>query len=147
MANSEFWRDLAAQFLALPSPRSMLRADGYYVIGSGAPWTWELKGGASGLLCSAFDTLARRGASELANVDISDLLVVWLEALRQDGYGFRLTAPTTEIHEDGSEGPHYLRGCIDCLCEASAHLCNTLESDAIQTESKEKQRNDPKRWP
>jgi len=66
MANSDFWRHLAVDFQAIPDFSGMLRADGYYIVGSGEPWNWQLKGvTTSDFIYSAFETLARRGAAEI----------------------------------------------------------------------------------
>ena len=118
----------------------MLRADGYYIVGSGEPWNWQLKGvTTSDFIYSAFETLARRGAAEIASAGIPDLLVFWLEALRQDGSGFRFTGSGSEPTGDGSDKLHYLGGCIDRLCEVSARFCKKLEARALQTEFEAKQ--------
>jgi hypothetical protein len=72
MADSAFWRDLAEKFLALPD----FRADGTYIIGSGAPWTWQLAGVAPEYLRRAFEALACRAASEIAGASSTDLFIV-----------------------------------------------------------------------
>jgi len=124
----------------------MLRADGHYIVGSGGVWNWELKGGASDFVQSAFETLARHGAFEIADATASDLLTAWLEALRQERCGFRFGGYFIEHSADGSEGAHHQIGSIDRLCEASAKFCRILEARALQAQFEEKQRHDPKNW-
>ena len=141
MPTSDFWRDLAVQFRALPDPYGMLRADGHYIIGSGVAWKWELTGGASASLRIQFAALARRGAFQIANADATDLLTVWLEALRLAGCGFEFGERFTET----DSGTHHALGGITRLCEASANFCQILESRALQTEFEEKHRDDPQK--
>jgi hypothetical protein len=145
MASSDFWRQLAAGFHSI-ADSGMLRADGWYLDGSNAPWDWWLEGGASDFICAAFGTLARRGASELAEAGATDLLIVWLEALRQDGAGFRITGSSSELPVGGGEPVRRLLGSIPRLCETSGTFCKKLEGRALQAEFKEKQRRDPKNW-
>ncbi len=145
MASSDFWRQLAAKFHSI-ADSGMLRADGWYLEGTNTPWDWWLEGGASDFICAAFGTLAKRGASELAAVGATDLLIGWLEALRQDGAGFRITGSSSELPIGGGERVHRLLGSIPRLCETSATFCKKLEARALQAEFKEKQRNDPKNW-
>ena len=68
MVDSDFWRDLAAQFLELRDTGS-LRAgevnDSTYI---------------------ALETLAKRGASKIASAGAPDLLAIWLEELRREGF-------------------------------------------------------------
>ena len=88
MADSAFWRELAAQFLLIPS-HEMLRADGQYTVGSGDAWRWQILGGTTEFIRNTFETLARRGAFESAPAGTSDLLVAWLEAIREEHINFR----------------------------------------------------------
>jgi hypothetical protein len=142
MADSAFWRDLAEKFLASPN----FRADGHYVIGSGQPWTWQLAGVAAPYIRNAFEALARRAASEIADAGSHDLLIVWMEELRKGSYNFTISNQAHEVQPDGTEGPHYLMGSIYGVCQASATLCKKLEADAIQTEFETAQRNNPRNW-
>jgi len=142
MADSEFWRKLAAEFLASPD----FSADGHYIIGSGDPWNWQLAGVAAGYISGAFEALARRGAAEIAGAGSPDLLTVWLEELRKGHYNFRMTDQAYDVRPDGTEGPHYLIGSIHGVCQASATFCKKLESEAIQAEFQAEQRNNPKNW-
>jgi hypothetical protein len=140
MADSAFWRELATQFQLIPD-YGMLRADGHYIIGSGVPWNWQLAGGASDFTRSAFEALARRGASEIASTGTPDLLVVWLEELRKNSFSFRFSGQANEVQDDGSDGRHYLMGSIGRVCQASATFCKKLEAQAVQAEFEEKQRS------
>ena len=82
-----------------------------------------------------FETLARRAATRLPNKRSPDLLIAWLEALREDGRDFRLCDSFPyELNDDGSKGATYIIGNIDRLCEASANFCRKLESAALQAE-------------
>src|SRR5260370_2841107 len=145
MADSAFWRDLAATFLLIPG-HGMLRADGQYTVGSGEAWSWRLGGGAREFMRDTFKTLARRGAFESAPAGTTDLLVAWLEAIRKEHINFRSDKIATEVNSEGREESQYVLGTIDRVCEASAILCGKLEAQAIQTEFEEKQRNDPQNW-
>jgi len=141
MADSAFWRDLAAQFLLIPH-YGMLRADGSYIIGSGEPWNWHFAGGSGVFVESAFETLARRGAAEIASAGTPDLLVFWLEELRKGNFNFRSSGIAREIQTDGTDGRQYMTGSIFALCEASATFCKKLEAQAVQAEFYEKHRNE-----
>jgi hypothetical protein len=150
MADSAFWRDLAPQFLAM----SDFRADGTYVIGSGAPWNWQLAGVGNDLIRSTFKVLACRGAAEIPSTGVpgrrdvwlTDLLIVWLEELRKRGLNFRFTGEANELLPDGKPGTQYHLGTLHGVCQASATLCKIFEAQAVQAESEEKERNDPKNW-
>jgi ribosome-binding protein aMBF1 (putative translation factor) len=142
MADSDFWRQLAAEFRLLMPDSGMLRADGWYIVGSDAPWDWWLDGDPSDFVSAAFGTLARRGASELPTVGATNLLIVWLEALRQDGSGFRETGSGSELPVGGGERLDRLTGSIPRLCETSATYCKKLESAALQSEFEERQRSE-----
>jgi DNA-binding XRE family transcriptional regulator len=139
MATSDFWQSLASQFQALHDFHGTLRFDWHYQVGGGAVGQWRPAGTASGSICSHFESLARRAAVEIPNKETSDLLIAWLEALRQDGSNFIMGPYLIEKNEDGSEAAHYLTGSIYDACEASANFCRKLESRALQTEFEETQ--------
>jgi len=145
MASSNFWRERAADFQLVPD-YGMLRADGQYTVGTGAAWTWRLSGGANEFIRSTFEALARRAAFELAGAATTELLVAWLEAIRKEHINFRSSQIATEVREDGSKGPQYVLGTIEQVCTASVILCRKLESDALQAEFGEKQRDEPRNW-
>ena len=129
MADSAFWRDLAVQFSALRDKRK-LRA-----------------GGANdSMFTSALETLAMRGASEIAVAGTSDLLHIWLEELRKQGLPFQSSGQSNEVLSEAELGESIYRGFTDGLCEASVTFCNRREAQAVQAEFEEKQRNNPRNW-
>src|SRR5438445_3584904 len=130
MADSAFGRDLAVQFQALHDSHGALLYDWRDIAGSSGV-VWKFTGSASGSIRRHFETLAIRGASERAKVGNPDLLIVWLEALRHEGYGL----------QSGETGSIYN------VCEASANFCRILESRALQTEFEEKRCDNPKPAP
>lgn len=140
MPSSEFWHNLAQQFLLVPSCET-LRADGQHTIGSDDAWKWEINGAANDFAQSTFGTLARRGAFEIADTGSSDLLITWFEALRKEQCNFTFQAELMM-----QAGPSYLMGRISRLCEASVNLCRKLEARELQAEFEEKQRSNPKNW-
>lgn len=135
MANPAFWRELAATFLQIPG-HDLICAEGYYKIGSGESWTWRLSGSVNSFIQSTFESLATRGASEIAPAGTTDLFSAWLEAIRHERIHFR----------SDLQGSEFIGGNIYSVCEASATLCRILEKQAIQAAFEEKQRNDPKNW-
>lgn len=147
MADSAFWRDFADQFESLHSRRSDLGANWQYKSGSGGAAEWTLFGDNGQK--AKFEALARRAAIGLRNKRSQDLLVAWLEALREFGSlaGRGRTQFATESNEDGSVRATYVLGSIGGICEASAHVCKMLESRSLQAEFEEEQRSDPKNGP
>jgi DNA-binding XRE family transcriptional regulator len=146
MATSEFWKDLAAQFLALPDPLRELRADWYYEVGSGGIGSWTLTGIPNVFLRNQFEALARRGAMELMDERGAELLIAWLGALKKDGEGFRLDASGVSVDKTIGRNTQVMFGSINRICEASASFCKKQESRALQAEFEEKQQNDPRNW-
>jgi hypothetical protein len=142
MATSDLWRDLAAEFRALPGG-SALRGDWDYT--SGRPCQWRFAG-TSPSIHTRFEALARRAACEMPNPKYSDSLLSWLEAIRENSAQPGTTSTYSEQYGDGSEGPVHVVGSLHNLCEESAIYCNRLESEARQREFEEKQRNNPKNW-
>ncbi len=121
MADSAFWRDLAEQFLAT---KDSLHA-----------------GGASDYMCIAVETLAKRGASEIASADAPDLLGIWFEECRKAGYSFQVSGQSNEVSSADELAQSLSKGYIDGMCEASATFCKRLEAKAVEAEFEEKQRN------
>ena len=150
MADSAFWRELAAQFLAIPdhqrlafsehSPlRSQLRAERIHILGSDMEAHWALLGTANSV--AQFQALAGRGASAIANAGTSDLWVAWLEALMaHDKSVFH--RGTFTASESWIDGRHPLTGSVLRLREASANFCKALEYQALETELTEKLRHE-----
>jgi hypothetical protein len=137
MADSTFWRDLAAKFRAL-DPNGIISAPWDCTVKSGRPWQWQLVGGTPGLH-SQFEALARRGASEMPKPEYSDLLLSWLEAVRKTSFDISGANYYTEQNADGTDGAHHVTGIVKRICEASSAFCNTLESEALQAEFEAKQ--------
>jgi len=106
MASSQFWQELARQFELIPD-QGMLRADGQYTVGSGGPWSWHLAWRGSEFVRNTFETLASRCAFEIAPPGTTDLMIAWLEAIRQRGINFHPAGQVaTEVNIDGSKGPN-----------------------------------------
>ncbi|HEV2232641.1 MAG TPA: hypothetical protein VGV68_04460 [Terriglobia bacterium] len=136
---SEFWRNIADEFRSIPKSW-WLSADRIRISGSDTPERWRLTGNAASI--GAFDALARRAATKIATSEPSDLLILWLDTLRQDSSVIRtINQPT------GETGKPILVATINKVGEVSARYCKKLEADAIQAEFEEQQRNDPKNWP
>jgi len=138
MADSDFWHELAAQFLSLhsggPDP---LWAQWQHELGTPvADDMWRPSGPAS--LLAQFEPLARRGAMKIDRKGIPDLLHAWLEALASESVNFGVHSHP--IKEPG--GPSWMIGRIVRLCEASANYCKKLESAALQAEYEERQRSE-----
>jgi hypothetical protein len=142
MANSDFWKSIAAEFRAL-DPNGGLRADWDYVVNSGRPYQWRFAGSQPSL-DMRFEALARRAASEMPNPGYSDLLLSWLEALRKNSTQLG-SDYYAETRRDQPDVEHVV-GSVHRICEASADLCHKFESQALQQEFEEKRQNDPKNW-
>jgi hypothetical protein len=98
------------------------------------------------MFISALETLAMRGASEIAVAGTSDLLHIWLEQLRKEGLPFQSSGQSNEVLSEAESSESIYKGFTDGLCEASATFCNRREAQAVQAEFEEKQRNNPKNW-
>jgi hypothetical protein len=130
MADSAFWRELAATNLLVPGHET-IRVDLQYAIGSKV-WQWRLSGsGNPNESDRYFKHLAGQGAYEIAPKGTTDLVFFWLEAIMKERINF---------HE--IEVPQYVVGTIERVFEASAKLCGILEERAMQAEFDEKHRND-----
>jgi hypothetical protein len=77
MASSDFWRDLAADFRALPLFHHLVAS--YYIYGGGQGH-WEFGEETD------FQALAMRAGSAVADPGAPDPLIAWLECLKQEGY-------------------------------------------------------------
>ena len=131
MSDSQFWRDLAKQFHALPVSWNVMRADRTSSRDEGRIGEWTLHGPPE---CKAgFEALARRAAMRLPERESADLLAAWLEALAK-GSGAR---PDKEIMGTNVEGTKRVESVTKSyykLPVISATYCQMLESAAIQTE-------------
>ena len=121
MANSAFWRDLAVQFSALRDKRRL--RDG---------------GANDSMFISALESLAMRGASEIAVAGASELLHVWLEELRKEGLSFQSSGESDEVLSEAEYSKSIYKGFTDGLCEASATFCNRREAQAVEAEFEKK---------
>jgi hypothetical protein len=112
MANSDFWRDLADQFLALQDTR--------------------LRGVSVGnnFVYNRLDALIERGASKIAGADAPNLLGIWLEALRKEGLDFHFSSESNKALSEGEHWQSTSRAGIDSVCQTSATLCRILEARA-----------------
>jgi hypothetical protein len=88
---------------------------------------------------SALQTLAMRGASEIAVAGAPDLLHIWLEQLRKEGLPFQSSGQSNEVLSEAEYSESIHKGFIDGLCEASAIFCNRREAQEVQAEFEEKQ--------
>jgi ribosome-binding protein aMBF1 (putative translation factor) len=147
--DSGFWRDLAEKFSELALSLAALRAEYYYTQDSEfsaacrQPCTalaeWKLRGTPGRAL--TFETLARRGASVLPHAIGSELLHVWLEAVKSVSGTFRLELCGIEQEADGSDGARHYTGTIVRVCEASADYCREMENKAREAELRAGQQN------
>jgi hypothetical protein len=137
MTKSRFWRNLAKMFRAL-QVNSRMRAEWHYIVGSG-PREWTLTD-ASGIARIRFEALARSGAAALSDTGGSDLLVVWLEALRlaRENSGFIMERFGYEQNAEGTERADHQNGIIFRVCEASVNYCSELGSRAGEAELRKK---------
>jgi hypothetical protein len=93
-----------------------------------------------------FDVMARRGARMLIPPPTGDLAKAWLEALWEEAIHGPVRVPSEIVGKDRSGRLTNLRGKIDRVFQASYALCRKFESEALQAEFEEKQRNDPNNW-
>jgi DNA-binding CsgD family transcriptional regulator len=143
MASSDFWRELAKEFRAIPSGWA-LAAFWECIIGDDPVGTWKITGTVASI--RGFESLARRAATGIATEKTTDLLIAWLDALKQEGYGFKVGPSRSKLSSDGSRVINCLTGTIQRVARVSAIFCQVLESRAVQLEFEEKQRDDPKNW-
>jgi DNA-binding transcriptional regulator YiaG len=133
MADSEFWRDLAVQFRALPDPRHGLSAIWWHIVGSALPSNWQILDlmTLNQPLSVQYSALAARAGARLNDPNAASLIDAWLERLK-----YEACAPITGGGHPVIEGveTHTESGTIERLCEASASLCSTLELQALERE-------------
>jgi hypothetical protein len=150
MADANFWRDMAGQFLALPDRHgsSTLRADWICITrDDDAPpqCHWQLSGGRSPQARLEFTTLAQRCGVEIDGT--SDSFIVWLEALKRELPNLSQASANHEFNTDGTIAATYTGLCIPFVYEASANVCKILESRALDQERKarlgEQQKTEP----
>src|SRR5579863_2180385 len=118
MLDSDFWRDLADKFRALPDPHGLLYARWSSTVGGWNLPTWHVSIVGSSLgpntAVVQFNALAvRAGAALKLNSGDRDLRDVWLDEVRKE-------TPSERTFQ-GSNADH-IGGRIDKLSEASANL-------------------------
>jgi hypothetical protein len=142
MADSDFWRSLAAKFRGMIKydPSHTLHAGWKYTVIVGQPSPknaeWHLAGSERPLLSQTirleFEALARRGG---AKIDPGiDSFLAWLETLRSEGLNSASMQPVAQIGEAGTPTAFHYSGTIVRLSAASADLCRILESRALEAE-------------
>jgi hypothetical protein len=119
MANSAFWRDLEEQFKALQDTR--------------------LRGASGGndFVCKRLNALIERGASKIAGADAPDLLGIWREALKKEGFDFHFSSESNEALDEAQPWQSISKSAIDWHCQTSATLCERLKARAKQAEVEE----------
>ena len=133
MASSDFWHQLADEFLNLPDAQNL-----------SAQWTnnalipWIVVGSNYGKY--SFEALARRAGSGIAGEKTYDLLSAWLDALIREHLGLAQMKSVVLLNPDKSVRTRIDTGHITGVCEASANLCKILESRTLQSEFEQKKR-------
>jgi hypothetical protein len=151
MANSDFWRELAISFQSVPPLYEFTAYRQYYMeLRYFSPTSttepdWKLQGIPTAR--AEFDAMARRSATMLTPSPTGDLAMAWLEALWKEATEGPVRLGIEISGKDRSGILTELRGKIDYVFQASSALCRKFESDALQTEFEERQRNDPQKWP
>jgi hypothetical protein len=116
---SVFWRDLAEQFLTLQDRR--LRG-----VSVGNNFVYD-----------ELNALIERGASKIAGADAPDLLDIWREALRKEGFDFHFWNESNEVSDAAEYRQNINRPAIDSVCLTSATLCERLGARAKHAEFEE----------
>jgi hypothetical protein len=140
MADSNFWRDLAREFRALPEDDTYAEK-----VIDGIPGTipppnnrWMLHS-SSVHIAMEFELLARRGGDELSPNDVVDSFEVWINAL----HSYNLNVETRNLSLQ-------VRRRISNLSETSALFCGTQAIRVFEEErvrkAAEAQQNDPRNW-
>ena len=121
MNDSDFWRDLAERFRAIPDYQ-MLRADWEQTVIIGEQRSelaqWRLAGLDRNTRSMQVDyiALARRGAKVHPKMDSLDR---WLEALRSQQLKAEVNGTGLETNLDGTLVAHHYSGSIMRVCQAS----------------------------
>jgi hypothetical protein len=129
MDDSDFWRDLAEEFRALPDPQGSLYAEWTIMHGGELPVVGALYGQPNRSLRIHFEVVARTAGAALNPPKTVNLLDAWLDFLKQEREPSR--GKTWQIVND-FRGP--LKGYIREVCRASADLCKILENRALEVE-------------
>jgi len=145
MANSDFWRDLAASFQSVPGSYEFTATRLYFMELPTTNPIWYYPGAPPEALAE-FGVMARRGASILIPPPTGDLTVAWLEALWNEATNGPVRRGIEIIGKDRTGRLTNLRGKIDRVFQASYALCRKFESEALQAEYEQAQRDSPKNW-
>lgn len=134
MADSNFWRDMEAQFRAL-DPSGSLGVRCHYKAGNLGKWDWQIIGAGDGSRLN-FERLARLVGSALDADCDKDALQLWLDTLRK-------ISPNIEYDDPiGGDIEAHVSGRIRHICEESANLCVRLDIGAFEAE----RRHTPTTW-
>jgi len=149
MLDSDFWRDLATKFRALPDPEGLISA--HWTSERRRPFEWSVQstkvvwGGISAR--AQFEALAARGGAMVENPTGRDLLSAWFDAMNNVLPGDYFGSGGEVV--DGK--PSLMWGTIHRICEVSATFCNMLESRALEAERmatvEQERKDNPKNWP
>jgi hypothetical protein len=150
MELSDFWRELAKEFRALPDPDGLLYVK--WKSERGSPFEWSVEttkvvwGGDSAR--AQFIVLAARGGAEVDNPNNRDLLSAWFDALTKETMTTEFGS-SAETLEDGR--PARTWGKIHRICEASATFCHKLTYRALEAKriakAEQDQNDDPRQRP
>lgn len=146
MASSDFWRELALNFKSVPdfyefsASRQYYMELQYFLPTSRTEPDWELHPIPPAL--AEFRAMAVRGATMLPPLPTNDLTVRWLEALWKEATEGPVRSGIPIVGKDRTGRLTELRGTIPRAFESSSTLCRKFETEALQAEFEEKQRND-----
>jgi hypothetical protein len=151
MVNSDFWRELAISFKSVPdfyeftAYRHYYGELHYFLPTSIVEPEWKFPLAIPPALAE-FRAMATRGATMLPPLPTGDLAVRWLEALWKEATEGPVRSGIPILGKDRTGKLTELRGTIPRAFEASSSLCRKFESEELQAEFEEKQRNEPRDW-
>lgn len=137
--SSEFWRNLSSEFQATREDYHNLNAV-WDCIWNKAIANWKLVETSAGA-GKEFEALARRAGAELPNPESPDLMISWLEALRDYRRDPWQSYTVVQIVNGKQEEVFHRDGVIRQVFQVSSELCKALECEALQAEYEERQRN------
>lgn len=147
MADSNFWRDLARDFRALPEQALLLRANWNREVGASTDqWIIQASqvvwGGHEARV--SFEVLARRGGIEINHPRERSPLDAWLDAVK-------IEIPTNEFGTGiVNEVVVHAWGALYRISEGSATFCGILEGRALDVEDARRREQeelaDPRNW-
>jgi len=133
MRDSDFWRSLANDFQTAHKADDFTAYRSYLQGRCSSSPNWELPKGHP-VISAEFDALAARGAGKLATALITNLTVVWLEALWVEATTGPVRQGIEILNRNEITGLMHLRGKIENVFDASFVLCRKFEAKALQTE-------------